>query len=203
MISSKSICRLGVAGLSFLALATGVALGKDLTPALPAFHLAQSRPAVPATPAANESSLPNGASSLQETFQDWQVACVQQGTAKRCSLAQQQADPQSKQRVLAVELTSSAGKVSGLLVLPFGLDFERGVALQIDDGATGQPLRFRTCLPVGCLIPLAFEGPMLNSLRQGTSLKAKAMADGGRETNFTISLRGFGPALDRTAALMK
>ncbi len=35
-------------------------------------------------------TLPGGASSLQETYQDWHVACQVADNAKRCVLVQQQ-----------------------------------------------------------------------------------------------------------------
>ena len=164
---------------------------------------ARAQAAAPQAAAPAASPLPGGASSLQETYQDWQVACVQQGTGKRCALSQQQTDPQSRQRVLAVELTTVGDKAEGLLVLPFGLALDKGVSLQIDDGPVGQPLRFRTCLPAGCLVPLSFDARTLASLRRGTVIKAKVATDDGRETTFSISLKGLAPALDRTAALLR
>ncbi|WP_245590250.1 hypothetical protein [Desulfobulbus elongatus] len=40
-------------------------------------------------------------------------------------------------------------------------------------------------------------------MRSGTALKIQAKADGGKETIFSISLKGFGGAFDRTASLAK
>jgi len=147
-------------------------------------------------------SLPVGASALQETYEDWQVSCAGQGATKHCALTQQQADGKTRQRMLAIELHAAHDdKASGILVLPFGLALEKGVALQVDDASPLPALHFRTCLPAGCLVPLAFDGAMLAALRQGSTLKVKASADGGAEAAFTISLNGFVSALDRTAAL--
>ncbi len=208
MVGLLPALRLG-ALCSALALVSGTAVGAvETVKAPPAHQFAQAKPAQPAAQSAQAAtaaeSLPNGASSVQETFQDWQVACVQQGPAKRCSLAQQQIDQQSRQRVLAVELTPAAGKAQGILILPFGLAFEKGATLQVDDGAVGQPLRFQTCIPGGCIVPVTFEGAALSGLRQGTTLKIKAASvDGNKDTTFSVSLKGFGPAFDRTAALLK
>jgi invasion protein IalB len=162
----------------------------------PRLELAQAAP--PATP------LPGGASSLNETYKDWQVSCAQQGTVKRCTMSQQQVNQESRQRVLAIEINAvTASKVEGLLVLPFGLALDAGAKLQIDDGGIGQPTRFRTCLPAGCLIPLSFDTATVVNLRKGTTLKVVATADGGAATPFSISLQGFGTALDRIAALSR
>jgi len=149
-------------------------------------------------------ALPGGASSVQETYDDWRASCVQQDGAKHCAFSQQQIDNQSRQRILAIELGAPAvDKVEGTLVLPFGLALDRGVVLQVDDGAPGPVLRFRTCLPAGCVVPLSFDAKLVAAARKGTAIKLKAIADGGKEVSMSISLKGFGPALDRTTALMK
>ena len=149
------------------------------------------------------SALPGGASSLNETYKDWRVSCQQEGTNKRCALSQIQAQ-QNGQRVLAIELNPPNGNtISGTLILPFGLALESGIALQIDEKPLMQPIRFRSCLPVGCLVPVAFDAPTLAVLRTATALKVKAVADGGTAAPFSISLQGFAAGLDRMGALMR
>src|SRR5262245_65857169 len=106
--------------------------------------------------AAQQNGLPGGASSLQETYQDWSLAC-QGGESVVCAVSQEQTQ-QNGQRVLAIELRrSKGGALAGNLALPFGLLLDAGATLQIDDGAAFEPLRFETCLPSGCLVPLAFD----------------------------------------------
>lgn len=147
--------------------------------------------------------LPGGASSINETYKDWRVACVQQDATKRCVLSQVQTQ-QNGQRVLAVELNAPTGStVTGTLVMPFGLALESGVTFQIDDKPTMQPVRFRTCLPAGCLVNVTFEAATLVALRAGATLKVKATADGGATVPLSISLQGFGAALDRVAVLSR
>jgi invasion protein IalB len=147
-------------------------------------------------------SLPGGASSLQESFQDWSVICVQQGAVKRCTMSQQQSSAQTRQRVLAIELAGNAAdKAEGVLVLPFGLSLDAGVALQVDDGVSGPALRFRTCLAAGCIVPVVFDARMLAVLRRAAALKIKATTEGGSPTVLTVSLKGFGVAFDRVLSL--
>jgi invasion protein IalB len=147
--------------------------------------------------------LPGGANSLQETYENWTVSCSLQGGAKRCALSQQELDQQSRQRVLAIELAPLADKADGTLVLPFGLLIDRGVTLRVDDSAPLPILRFRTCVPAGCLVTLAFDAKFVAELRKGAALKINAIADGGKDAAFSISLKGFPAAFDRTAALTK
>lgn len=152
---------------------------------------------------AQTAGLPGGASSLNETYKDWTVACVRHGTTKRCVLSQAQKQRNGR-RVLAIELNAPAGNaVSGTLVLPFGLALDSGVTFQIDEKPAMQPVRFRTCLPTGCLVNVTFDAATLAALRAGAVLKARTIADGGAATPFSISLQGFGTALDRAAALAR
>jgi invasion protein IalB len=156
-----------------------------------------------AAASAQPAGLPGGASSLNETYKDWRVACAQDGNAKRCVLSQVQIQ-QNGQRVLAIELNPLAGSaVAGVLVLPFGLALDAGIAFQIDEKLAVQPMRFRTCLPSGCLVAVSFDAPMVVALRSGTALKVKATADGGAAAPFSISLQGFATALDRVAMLAR
>jgi invasion protein IalB len=148
------------------------------------------------------SALPNGASSVQETYQDWLVTCVQAEAAKRCALSQQQSQADG-QRVLAIELLPSKdGGLTGAMVLPFGLALDAGATLQVDEQAPLGSLRFSTCLPAGCIVPIRFDDAVVLGLRQGSSLKVNLSLEGSAEpVPLTISLRGFSVALDRTMAL--
>jgi invasion protein IalB len=167
-------------------------------PAPQRFQVAQAQ-----TGEAAASGLPGGASSLNETYKDWQVACALQGAVKRCVLSQVQAQ-QNGQRVLTIELNAPNGNsVSGTLVLPFGLALDSGVTLQIDDKPAMQPVRFRTCVPIGCIVSVTFDAPTLVALRAGIALKLKATADGGAAAPFSISLQGFATALDRIDVLSR
>jgi invasion protein IalB len=171
--------------------------------ALQRFQVAQAQTGGQPAGGAAASSLPGGASSLTETYKDWRVSCVQDGATKRCTVSQAQAQ-QNGQRVLAIELGAPNGNtVSGTLVLPFGLALDSGVTLQIDEKPPMQPVRFRTCLPAGCIVSVTFDAPTLVALRSGTALKLKATADGGTAVPFSISLQGFGTALDRVGALSR
>jgi invasion protein IalB len=153
---------------------------------------------------AHGANLPGGATSLNETHGDWRVTCATQESIVRCAVSQVQVNNQNRQRVLTVELlaTERGGSAEGTLVLPFGLALDRGVVLSIDEGEPRPPLRFSTCLPAGCLVPLTFNTDAVTAMRAGTTLKVKATAnDSGQEVNFSISLSGFTSALARAAEL--
>jgi invasion protein IalB len=147
--------------------------------------------------------LPGGASALQETHGDWAVACTQSAGKTVCTFSQQQMDKDTRQRMLAIELSPGPEKAEGSLLLPFGLAVDREVTLQIGDATLGAPLRFRTCLPAGCVVSLSLDTKAIGELRKAPALTVRVTADGGQPATFTISLKGFANAMDRTAALSK
>ena len=156
------------------------------------------------TSGAAAQGLPGGATSLNETHGDWTVACTTHEDIARCALTQTQVNGQDGQRVLAVQLTAGQDgeAVNGVLVLPFGLRLDSGVRIALDEAAPREPLRFSTCLPAGCLVPLAFDAATVTAFRAGTALSVTVIAnDSGQEAVFSISLSGFTSALNRIAEL--
>jgi invasion protein IalB len=197
-----------IAALGFGLAAASGAWGQAAKPAAPAAPApAAAAPAAgAAAPAAGTPAQPGQAPASevqQEPFGDWRVVCLTQPTGKRCTLIQEQAAPQTRQRMLAVEVALNGDKLEGLLLLPFGLLLERGVVLQLDEQPAQPALRFRTCLPAGCVVPINFDAKTLAALRNGKNLKLKVALDGGQEPNLVISLNGFGQAVDRLVALRK
>lgn len=167
---------------------TGPAIGAFAILSLPAFA----------------ASLPGGASTLQETYQDWTVSCQSQNEATVCVMRQDQSSTQTGQRVLTAELRNTAGgKVEGVILMPFGLDLVKGVALKLDE-ADGPQLTFSTCLPQGCLAPVSFDAKQVAALKAGTNLNVNATAlSPSQPVAFKISLKGYAAALDRIVALTK
>lgn len=149
--------------------------------------------------------LPGGASAINETYRDWQVACATQGAAVRCAMVQVLSNSQSGQRVLAIELrlAGTGETMEGTLVLPFGLDLDQGVALQIDDRASeGWTVRFVTCTQAGCVAPVALDATAIERLKAGTTLRLRAAAYGTAQTlALSVSLTGFTVAFNRLGEL--
>lgn len=148
--------------------------------------------------------LPSGATSLNETYGNWVLACVAQEAATRCAITHSQQDPQSRQRILAIEVNRAAdGSARGILVMPFGLKLAEGVALVAPDEAPME-LAFSTCLPAGCILPLSLDAALVERLSKGGVAELRAVAaDGGKGVTFSLPLDGFGPAFGRLADLSK
>lgn len=148
--------------------------------------------------------LPGGASTLQETYEDWTVSCQSQKDKTLCAVRQDQNSSQTGQRVLTAELRNlDGGKVEGVLLMPFGLDLAKGAALKIDEAA-GPNLTFSTCLPQGCLAPVNFDAKQVAALKAGANLNVTTTAlSPSQPVAFKVSLKGFGSALDRIVTLTK
>jgi invasion protein IalB len=150
-----------------------------------------------------QTQLPGGAQTINETYQDWQVTCTQPQGVKRCAVSQQQMDDKTKQRVLAVELQPRGDKAEGVLALPFGLAIDKGVSLKIGEAEAGLALRFKTCLPQGCIVPLSFDAKTMALLRKASAVTVGTVGDTDQPVAFSISLGGFAPAFDRAATLAR
>lgn len=150
-------------------------------------------------------TLPGGASATTETHGDWTVRCqVRQPEGQiACLVQQEQVDSQSRQRLLAMEVVPNGDGVLGTLILPFGLDLDKGITMAVDEGQPMSALRFRTCLPQGCMVSVALPADVTEALRRGGALKVAAIADGGAPTPFTVSLRGFASAVARARELAR
>jgi invasion protein IalB len=168
----------------------GAALGAGLLASLPAVAVAQQTAA-----------FPNGASSLQETYEDWTLSCAVRNNARGCVVSQNQVQ-QNGQRLLAAEVTTTPnGGAIATLLLPFGILLDAGIAPQIDDQSSLAPVRFRTCLPNGCIARFQVDPATLKRLRAGISLKLKVTTDAETPLTLPVSLKGLSAALDRAKAL--
>ncbi len=166
-----------------------------LQPMLCAAMLTLSMPAL-----AQQATLPNGANSLQETYQDWQLSCAVRENTRACAVSQDQTQ-ENGQRLLAVEIGVGSDGAVATLLLPFGILFEPGVTPQIDDQAPLPPVRFRTCLPRGCIAVMPTDQATLDRMRTGSTLKLIVTTAANTSMTFPVSLSGLTAALDRLSAI--
>jgi invasion protein IalB len=143
---------------------------------------------------------PVGASSLQETYQDWRLSCTDRDNANECVVLQDQSQ-QNGQRLLAVEMSMRSDGAVATLLLPFGILLDPGVTPQIDDQPPLPALRFRTCLPTGCIVVFPVDAETLKKLRAGSVLKLSVTTAAETALTFPVSLNGLTAAIDRLTAL--
>jgi invasion protein IalB len=204
MRNARTICPTAILAAAF-ALLAGPTLAQQREQARqPAARpaTAQAAPAV-SQPKPAAATLPNGASAINEVYGDWTVDCRITDGQKLCALSQSQGDSRTNQRVFAIELRAPKdGKAEGTILMPFGVKLENGAVLKLDDKDLGQGLRFSTCVPSGCLLPISFPTVATDAMKSGKTLTAAALnLSSGEIISFNIVLNGFGPALERIGQL--
>jgi invasion protein IalB len=163
------------------------------------------QPKLAAQSPAPAAQLPNGASSINETYGDWVVDCRIAEGQKQCMLLQVQGNNQTRQKLFEIQLhTSKDGKAEGTMVLPFGLKLDSGALLTLDDKDLGQALRFSTCTPQGCLLPVSFPTATVDSMKKAKALGVASLnLSNGEVVAFKVSLEGFPAAIARVTELGK
>lgn len=166
---------------------------------------AQQRSAPTVTQPSPSLQLPNGASSINETYGDWTVDCRLSDGQKLCVLSQAQGNKETGQRTFAIELrTPKDGKIEGTILMPFGLNLDSGAILKLDDKDLDQGLRFSTCVPQGCLLPISFPTVATEAMKKAKALVVASLnLANGQAVTFNVSLNGFPAAFDRVAVLGK
>ncbi len=159
------------------------------------------QPAKAATPP----QLPNGASTISETYGEWTVNCRVADGQKQCGLAVAQGNTQTGQRVFVLELrTPKDGKTEGTILMPFGLKLDSGVILKVDDKDLGQGLRFSTCVPQGCLVPVSLPTVATDTMKKAKTLTIASLNfNSGEVVAFNVPLEGFAGGTARAAELSK
>ncbi|MBB4076483.1 invasion protein IalB [Bartonella fuyuanensis] len=165
--------------------------------------------AISSTPSASKdvaATLPNGASSLTETYGLWTINCSIQEGKKVCFMHRQEVNEQGRVVVAMSLILNAEGVVSGNLTIPFGILVSKPVRLQVDEGKAVIETGIRTCVPAGCLVPVVFDKNHVAALRAGKQFKlAMTIAAPGEPplNDLFIQLNGFSNALNRLTALQK
>ncbi|EJF82084.1 invasion associated locus B family protein [Bartonella doshiae] len=160
----------------------------------------------PAATKATTATLPNGASSLSETYGLWNINCGIQEGKKVCFMHRQEVNEQNRVVVAMSIVLNADGAVSGNLTVPFGILVSKPVRLQVDDGKAVIETGIRTCVPAGCIVPIVFDKNHVAALRAGKHLKlAMTIAAPGEPplNDLFVQLNGFSNALNRLTALQK
>jgi invasion protein IalB len=190
----------------------GTAIAKQPPGATPrsarkATYLLPTTPRFAAEPVATApaAQLPNGASSINEAYGNWAVACRIVNGQKQCLLGYAQSDSQTGTPLFAIELqVSRGGKTEGTILMPFGLKLDDGATLTVDGEDLGPALRFATCVPQGCLLPVSFPAITVDAIKKSKTLTVASLNLGsGEVVSFKVSLEGFAAATARMSELAR
>lgn len=147
--------------------------------------------------------LPNNASSLNETYKDWQVICQQSPRGARCAAAQQIFNQKSHSRLLNIQLAPQKGNVEGIISVPLGVSLTKGIVIQADDKVVIGPLGFIACVSEGCLARLKLSMAQLRMLQKSKKINVKLASVENQDIVLPMSGNGLGEAMSRLNALMK
>lgn len=171
------------------------------------------RPKAAATPAPapakaaaeTASAWPAGAGSVSESYGDWTVSCTRPETTVACIVVQSQGDSKTGQRKFGFELsTPKDGRAEGVILMPFGLAIEPGVAFKLDEQALGKGAPYSSCTVEGCMVPISFPTLATDGMRTAKTLTVTGQkANGTEPATITVPLVGFPAAFDRAVALSR
>jgi invasion protein IalB len=106
----------------------------------------------------------------------------------------------SQSRVSTAEAAIGARliKTEGTILMPFGLKLDAGAILTLDDKDLDEGLRFSTCVPQGCLLPVRFATVTVEAMKKAKTLAVASLnLTSGEVVTFKVSLGGFGAAVAR------
>jgi len=154
-------------------------------------------------PSSSAAGLPNGASAINEVYEDWTVDCRLADGRKVCRLSQAQGSSQTGRRVFAIEFDAPRnGRAEGTVLMPLGVKLDAGAIMKLDDKTFGQGLRFSACAAQGCIAAVSLPAAALDSLRKSQSLSIASLSLSNNEpVVFKVSLKGFSAAINRIAQL--
>jgi len=139
---------------------------------------------------------------LTERFKAWTVTCVT-AEERQCRMVQELIQDKTGQRLSALIVEKGEAEEFSFTVLaPFGLAVSDGVSLAIDEEPLFEAV-FATCMPSGCLVPLAADKNSVEKMKAGDTLTATALAAAsGQPVNIEFSLQGFSAAHSRLEDLV-
>lgn len=149
------------------------------------------------------SSLPDGVTSLNETYQDWDLSCQVKDGQTACSVSQQAYDGKTQQRFFSLKFQPQGDQTHGVALLPFGLDLNRGLTVVMDGLPVGDIYSFTTCMPEGCIVPLDLDDGQLSGLEKSQHASLSFMTLSGQVMKFPLSTAGLEKALARAHALTR
>ncbi|MEL6060776.1 MULTISPECIES: invasion associated locus B family protein [unclassified Methylobacterium] len=162
-----------------------------------------SEAAPAAAPAPARAAWPTGASTVTESYGDWSMTCTHPGEKITCIVAQAQGDSQTGRRKFGIELqTPVNGRAEGIVMMPFGLSIEPGIAFKLDEQVLGKGAPYTACGADGCFVPISFPTLALDGMRTAKKLFVIGHKAGSSDdATIAVPLEGFAQALDRAVAL--
>ncbi|WP_299866480.1 invasion associated locus B family protein [uncultured Hoeflea sp.] len=155
-------------------------------------------------PGAQAQTSETSASTAERPKNNWAVNCGAGDTADAplvCQMMQNVVVAETNQRLLTVMVRPQQDVANHMLTLalPHGVDFAKGVEVQIDDKETIN-VPVQTSNPQGAFSNLPISDELLADFRAGNTVKITFYAMSGQTFAVPIGLIGFSTAYDKLAA---
>ncbi len=138
-----------------------------------------------------------------EVHKDWSLRCLDSDGRYTCQMIQELSSSQSGERVVAfvIDKQKDSTDFAGTFILPFGLQLNAGVSVQVDGKLVFRAVPFSTCLPAGCLAPVDLTDAALQKLKAGRHLELSIKSMASQQLiPIEMSLAGFSAAFKRLSA---
>lgn len=145
--------------------------------------------------------LPDGADAvvLQERYGNWMVVCQENTDTAGTVCSALQVQTRAGARVLSAQLSGDPEtSLTGTLTLPFGLALTEGISLSADEKPL-QTLKFSTCLPEGCVVPVQWDKEQVKILMNAGkwTLTGKNSGVSAEKIELQLPVNGLDKALQR------
>ncbi len=128
----------------------------------------------------------------------WRVECTGDGKTLDCRAVQQaaQREGQPLLAAMAVRVPADVKKPVMTLQVPLGIQISEPVTLRVDEGAI-EKFSLQTCTTTGCFIQQPLPDALVAAMRGGKSLQIGFRDQARQPVVATMTLLGFGLALDK------
>lgn len=134
---------------------------------------------------------------IQENFEAWQFACVEEQSQKICDLRELVFDSSTDEVVSYLSITINPEDLTQMqIAFPHAVNLKNPVKLQIDNKDT-LDLNYAFCNQSACFVAEIIGENFVNFLKAGRELNIKVLLLDNREAAITYSLSGFTAGYER------
>jgi invasion protein IalB len=134
---------------------------------------------------------------VQENFDAWQLACVEEQSQKICDLRELVFDPTTEEVVSYLSITINPEDLTQMqIAFPHAVNLKKPAQLQIDN-KDPLDLNYAFCNQSACFVAEIIGENFVNFFKAGSELNVKVLLLDNREATITYSLSGFTAGYER------
>ena len=134
---------------------------------------------------------------IQENFENWQFACIEEQSQKICDLRELVFDPNTEEVVSYLSFTVNPEELTQMqIAFPHAVNLKSPAQLQIDD-KDPLDLGYAYCNQSACFIAEIIAENFIEFFKAGNQLNVKILLLDNREATISYSLAGFTAGYNR------